>query len=186
MLIALLASVFLNGVNVDGLRSQSFQKCRTVKIDEHGDVYLDCPGYQVEQQPASAAAAAPVVPAAVAGAITRHYWLVSEEKDSAAAQYDVDVFVNSKWIRKIKAGEPQLVLEITRFLQPGPNRVLFAAVKHPGTGRQRASDGSFVRFTVGEGRSHEDTVEIDDPLVECKRTAAETGDVNEEFTIQGR
>jgi hypothetical protein len=180
MLIALLASVYLNGVNVDGLRSQSFEKCKAVKIDEHGDVRLECPGYQVQQQASAPAAAA------VSGAITRHYWLVSEEKDSAATQYDVDVFVNSRWVRKIKAGEPQLVLEITRFVQPGPNRVLFAAVKQPGAGRKGASDGSFVRFTVGEGRSHEDRVEIDDPLVECKRTAAETGDVNEEFTIQGR
>ena len=48
MLLLLAASLFLNGVNVDGLRAQSFEKCKTVRIDDKGDVHLDCPGYQVE------------------------------------------------------------------------------------------------------------------------------------------
>ena len=45
---ALIAAVFLNGVNIEGVRSQTFEKCRTVRLDEKGDVHLDCPGYQVE------------------------------------------------------------------------------------------------------------------------------------------
>src|SRR5437764_2546480 len=106
MLTLLFASVFLNGVNIDTLRSQKFEKCAAVRIDDRGDVHLDCPGYQVEAQ-----AVAPA-PAAVAAAITRRYWLVTEEKDGAATQYEVDVFVNGKWLRKIKAGEPQVALEI--------------------------------------------------------------------------
>ena len=191
MLSLLLASTFLNGVNIDTLRSQSFEKCKTVKIDDRGDVYLDCPGYQVEQQPQAAAApvvpsAAPVVPAAVASAITKHYWLVSEDANSAQAQYDLDVFVNSKWLRKIKAGEPQIVLEITKYLAPGPNKILFAATKHVETGRKSASPASYLKVVVGEGEAGGNTVMIDNPLVECKRTAAETENVNEEFTIQGR
>lgn len=176
MLLLLLTSIFLNGVNVDGLRSQNFDRCRSVRIDERGDVHLDCPAYEVQR----GAAAAP------AGVITRRYFLVSEEKDSAAARYDVDVFVNAKWIRKIKAGEPQMVEEITRFLQPGPNKVLFAARKRAEPAAQGGSAASFVKFTVGEGQARADRVEIDNPLIECKRTAAETSDVNEEFTIQGR
>jgi hypothetical protein len=180
MLLLLFASVFLNGVNVDGLRSQKFDKCRSVRIDERGDVHLDCPAYEVQEQRGSAA------PAAAPGAVTRRYWLVSEERDSAAARYDVDVFVNAKWIRRIKAGEPQMVEEITSFLQPGRNKVLFAARKRAEPAAKAGSSASFVKFTVGEGQAKENTVEIDNPLIECKRTAAETDDVNEEFTIQGR
>src|SRR5205807_55714 len=102
-LLALLASVFLNGVNIDGLRSQAFEKCKSVKIDDRGDVHLECPGYQVEAQ---ATPPPPVVAAATAGAlgaITKHYFLVTDQSDGAAAQYDVDVFVNSKWVRKVKS-----------------------------------------------------------------------------------
>jgi len=117
--------------------------------------------------------------------MTKRYWLVSEEKDSASAQYDVDVFVNARFIRKIKAGEPQVVLEITKYLRPGTNKVLFAASKRPGE-RKSASAASFLKLVVGEGDAGGNTVTIDNPLIESKRTAAETDNVNEEFTIQGR
>jgi hypothetical protein len=185
MLTLLFASVFLNGVNIDGLRSQKFDKCRTVRIDERGDVYLDCPGYQVEHPPA-APASSPLLPTAVAAAMTKRYWLVTEEKDGAAAGYDVDVFINAKFVRKIRAGEPQVVLEITRYLHPGTNKVLFAASKRADPGRKSASPASFLKMVVGEGDSGGNTVTIDNPLIESKRTAAETENVNEEFTILGR
>src|SRR5258705_1694612 len=103
MWMLLLASVYLNGVNIDGLRGQKFEKCKAVRIDDRGDVYLECPGYQVEQPAASAATApGPLIPSAVAAAMAKRYWLVSEEKDSASAQYDVDGFVNARVIRQIK------------------------------------------------------------------------------------
>jgi hypothetical protein len=183
MLMLLLASVYLNGVNIDTLRSQKFEKCNAVRIDDRGDVHLDCPGYQVEAQ---AAPAAPVAPAALAAAITRRYFLVTEEKDGVATQYEVDVFVNGKWLRKIKAGEPQVVLEITKNLHPGVNKVLFASTKHADGGRKSASPQSWLKLVVGEGDSGANTVTIDNPLFETRRTAADTDNVNEEFTLQGR
>jgi hypothetical protein len=186
MWILLLASVYLNGVNIDGLRGQKFEKCKAVRIDDRGDVYLECAGYQVEQPAAAAPAPAPLIPSALAAAMTKRYWLVSEEKDSASAQYDVDVFVNAKFIRRIKAGEPQVVLEITRHLHPGTNKVLFAASKRAEAGRKSVSPASFVKLVVGEGNEGGNTVTIDNPLIESKRTAAETDNVNEEFTLQGR
>ena len=189
MLILMLASVYLNGVNIDGLRSQKFEKCKAVRIDDRGDIHLECPGYQAERQaavPASTLSPAPLIPSAVAAAMTKRYWLVSEEKDGAAAQYDVDVFLNAKFIRRIKAGEPQVVLEITRFLHPGANKVLFAASKRLDGGRKSSSPGSFLKLVVGEGNEGGNTVTIDNPLIESKRTAAETDNVNEEFTLQGR
>jgi hypothetical protein len=184
MWMLLLASVYLNGVNVDALRSQKFEKCKSVRIDERGDVHLDCPGYQVEQQ--AGLVPAPLVPAAVAAAMSRRYWLVTEEKDGASAQYEVDVFLNGKFVRKIRAGEPQVVLEITRYLHPGSNKVLFAATKRADGGRKSTSAASFVKLVVGEGNEGGNTVTIDNPLIETKRTAAEIENVNEEFTIQGR
>ena len=186
MLMLLLASVYLNGVNIDGLRSQKFEKCKAVRIDDRGDVHLECPGYQVEQQAVPAVAPAPLVPSAVAAAMTKRYWLVTEDKDGALAQYEVDVFVNARFIRKIRAGEPQVVLEITRYVHPGANKVLFAATKRAEGGRKSASPASFLKLVVGEGNEGGNTVTIDNPLIESKRTAAETDNVNEEFTLQGR
>lgn len=195
--LVLLASVYLNGVNVDGVRGQSFEKCKTVRIDEKGDVHLECPGYQVESAaanpaPAPVPAPPPLAVAAVAiappraAAVTKRYWLVTEQVQGDAVQYDVDLFVNSKWIRKLKAAEDQTVVELTRHLVPGPNKLLFAASKHLDKARKSASPGAYLKIIVGEGEAGGNNVTIDNPLIELKRTAAETNDVNEEFTIQGR
>ncbi|MBS2023871.1 MAG: hypothetical protein JST92_15820 [Deltaproteobacteria bacterium] len=196
LLLPLVASIFLNGVNIDGVRSQSFEKCKPVKIDERGDVHLDCPAYQVEApvgQPAQsgasgappqqqAAQAAPLVP----GQITKRYWLVTEHTESGAAQYDVDVFINSKWVRKVKAGDSQIVMEITKLLNPGQNKILFAATKHMEAGRKSSAASAYVKVTVGEGDSSGGNVMIDNPLFEYRRTAAETENVNDEYTITAR
>jgi len=185
----LAASIFLNGVNIDGVRAQSFDKCRNVRIDDKGNLHLDCPGYQAEKVGGAVGSAMvlPTIPVAGASVVpqnlTKHYFLVTEQSDGSSAQYDVDVYVNSKWVRKVRSGDEQIVLDISRFLSPGPNKVLFAATKRaPKTG----AASSFVRFIVGEGESSGAQVLIDNPLVECKRTAAESDNVNEEFTVQAR
>ncbi len=102
-------------------------------------------------------------------------------QEAGAAQYDLDVFINSKWIRKVKASEEQIILEVTKYLVPGPNKVLFAATKHVETGRKSASAGAYLKVIIGEGEAGGSNVLIDNPLLECKRTAAETDNVNEEF-----
>src|SRR5947209_11284252 len=174
----LLASIFLNGVNIDGLRGQSFAKCRTVRIDDRGDVHLDCPGYQVEQaptappkapaaMPASATVAPAAGPASVPAAISKRYWLVTEQTEQGAAQYDLDVFVNSKWIRKFRSGEGQVVLEISKYMAPGPNKVIFAATKQlEGGQRKSASSGAYLKAMVGEGEAGGNNVMIDNLLLE--------------------
>jgi hypothetical protein len=176
-ILPLLATLFLNGVNIDGVRGQSFEKCRSVRIDEKGDVYMDCPGYQVESPSGQAPAIA---------SLTKQYWLVTEQRDGVSAQYDLDVFINSKWVRKVKSTDDQIVMDITKMLQPGQNKVLIAATKHLETGRKSTSANSFVKVIVGEGQSGGGNVMIDAPLVEYKRTAAETDNINEEFTVQAR
>lgn len=183
MLLFLFASIFVNGVNADALRDQSFEKCKTVRIDKRGDVFLDCPAYQIEPVGGVPLATASLAPAT---AITKHYYLVSETKDGASVQYDVDVFVNSKWVRKLKSTEDQIVIEISKYLQPGANKILFAATKHIEAGRKSTSPGAYIKIIVGEGESGGGNVMIDNPLIELKRSAAETETVNEEFTIQGR
>ena len=188
-----LATVFLNGVNIEGLRGQSFEKCKAVKIDDKGDIYLDCPGYQVEAAPAAsqaqtAAYVAPAAPAAAAApaSITKHYWLVTEQSEKGAAQYDLDLWINSKWVRKFRAGEDQVVLDVTKYLMPGQNKLIFGATKRLEGGRKSASPSAFIKAIVGEGEAGGQSVMIDTVLVEVKRTAAELDNRNEEFTVNAR
>jgi len=184
-ILLLAASVFLNGVNIDGVRGQSFEKCRAVRIDDKGNLHSTAPATSRERRRVRGAGGAPTIP--VAGAsIVRPAWPSTTSSSRAerrrGAQYDVDVYVNSKWVRKVRSGDEQIVLDITRFLSPGANKLLFAATKRaPKGARRRASCGSSSARGVVRV-----AVLIDNPLLECKRSAAETDNVNEEFTVQAR
>lgn len=208
---ALASSVYLNGVKIDGVTNQKFEKA-TVRIDEKGDVYIDAPAYSVRvvaqppaapatpapaaptapapgTQPQAAAPAAPAAPATeeVPERMTRRYWLVTEQSTPGMTEYDIDVYVNSKWIKKLRNNEEQVVSEITRHLQPGKNVVLLTAHKlATGDSRRSTSPSNTFKVIVGEGNVGGDNVMIDTPLIRFQRTAADSQDVSEEFTLTTR
>lgn len=187
-------AITLNGVSIDGATGQRFEGA-TVTIDDRGDVHIEAKGYAArpagDPAPRSAPVAALGAAAALAAATTaparlaRRYFLVAEHA-RPGAEYDLAVFVNAQWVREVKAGEPQVVLEITRWLNPGPNRVMLAATRRPGTAAAPAAPGVALRAVVGEGTVGGDRVVIDRPLAELTRTAADAGDRTEEFVVEAR
>lgn len=218
---ALAGSVFLNGVRIDGVTNQKFEKVASVRIDDKGNVYIDAPAYAVKlvnappaPAPAPAVAApapapppapAPVAPAAPAPApvvaapapapapvdtaparITRRYWLVTEQSAVGMSEYDIDLYVNSRWVRKLRNGEDQVISEITRELQPGKNTVLMIAHKVAGGSRRSESPQHVFKVIIGEGNEGGGNVMIDNPLIRFQRTAAETEGLSEEFTLTTR
>ncbi len=197
------ASVTLNGVNIDGVTNQRFENC-TVSIDAQGNVHIQARGYAVrtsadeprmppiEPQSAgsgggiSARAPASAAPATGAqGKVTRRYFLATEQTPPGP-QYDLGIFINAQWIREVKANEPSAVLEITKYLHPGPNRLTLAATKRLGGERLAFTKDVALKVVVGEGNIGGDHVMIDVPLVETSRNAAEMDDRTEEFVIDAR
>lgn len=201
---ALAGSVFLNGVRIDGVTNQKFEKVTSVRIDEQGNVHIDAPAYAVKvvdtpspaPAPAPAATPAPAVaappapaPAPVATAparITRRYWLATEQSVPGMTEYDIDLYINSKWVRKLRNGEQQVIQEITRYLQPGNNTVLLMAHKVASGSRRSEAPEHVFKVILGEGNEGGGTVMIDNPLIRFQRTAAEGEDVSEEFTLTTR
>jgi hypothetical protein len=186
-------SVTLNGVAIDGVTSQRFENC-TVTIDAQGDIHIEAKGYAVKTGSpgdaktalgtASAARTAEVRPPP--GKVTRRYFLATEQTPPGA-QFDLAIFINAQWIREVKATEPQLVMEITKYLRPGPNKVTLAATKHVGAeGRLATGADVQLKVIVGEGNVGGGHVMIDVPLVETVRTAAEIDDKTEEFVVEAR
>ncbi|TMH04225.1 MAG: hypothetical protein E6H69_02555 [Betaproteobacteria bacterium] len=81
------ASIFLNGVNIDGVKAQSFEKCRSVRLDEKGNVHLECPGYQAESLGGSGLPTIPVAGASlVTPRLSKHYFLVTEQNDELTGE----------------------------------------------------------------------------------------------------
>ena len=206
--------VFLNGVSIDGVTNQTFENA-TVQIDAQGNVLILAKGYEVQtvappgattQTPAPGTANAPplVRPSwtgasgaptvaraetrvdAQARAVTQRYFLVSESSPAGLAQYDVDVFINSVWIKRISASDAQAVLEISRHLRQGKNTVHFSAQKNLSEGRKSASPAHQLTLYVGEGNTGGNNVLMENPLLQYTRTAAELQPFADDYVIVAR
>lgn len=175
-------SVFLNGVNIDGVVSQKFENV-TVTIDDKGNILIAAKGYEI--QTAAPAVKAPV-PAPDAGPVTKRYFLVSETSGLGLAQYDIDVFVNSTWIKRVSSNDPQAVVDISRWMKKGKNTVHFAATKVMGAERKSSSPAHYLKVYIGEGNMGGNNVMIDNALIEYKRDASEMGNFADELPIEGR
>jgi hypothetical protein len=203
------AAVYLNGVNIDGVTGQRFDNC-TVVIDDRGNVRIEAKGYAVKVDGADSGASsgtqggagsAPATPPTTGlppngygpptsgpgyGRLTRRYFLVAEQSVEGGAQYEIDVFVNAQWIRKITGTEGALPIEVTKYFRPGQNRVFLAAKKAIIGDRRYYTRDVWMKVVIGEGNVGGDHVMIDAPLVVMTRTAADLDDRNEEFVVEAR
>ncbi len=185
--LVLARSIYLNGHRIDGVTNQKFEKC-TVTIDANGDVHIDAPGYTVGGEEAAEPSKQPDdAPSTTAtGLPSRRYWLIKEESYPGKTQYDVDIYINSVWFKRLKSNGQQVVKEITSKLQAGPNVIHFAATKKIGDKRKSFSPQVYMRIIIGEGKIGGNNVMIENPLIQYKRTAKETGSFNDEYTITVR
>ncbi len=187
-------SITLNGVSIDGVTGARIENA-TVVIDAKGDVHIEAKGYAVNS--ADAAGSARAAPGAAAtpaagdarptpdGKPSRRYFLVAEH-DQPGTQFDLAIFINAQWIREVKQGEGQVVMEVTRYLRTGRNKVVLAATKKIQGERASYSPGVKLHVVLGEGNVGGGHVMIDDPLVEMTRSAAEIDDRTEEFVLEAR
>jgi hypothetical protein len=177
---ALAGSVYLNGVRIDGVTNQRFEKV-AVRIDETGNIYIDAPGYNVRQ--VEGPGETPVRPP---GVLSKKYFLVTEQTSPGMTEYDIEVYVNSKWLRRIKNNDEQIVTEITKSLNPGHNTILFIAKKVVSDTRKSFSKEHVFRVIIGEGTMSGDHVMIENPVVKFERTAADSSDTTQEFQLVTR
>jgi hypothetical protein len=201
------ASVYLNEVNIDGVVGQRFDNC-TVIIDERGNVRIEAKGYAVKVDGGEGGPSAPqgntappggtsgggaAAPGYTAGTsapaqgrLSRRYFLVAEQSVEGGTQYEVDVFVNAQWIRKIQGTDGALPIEVTKYFRPGQNRVFLAAKKLVVGDRRYYTRDVWMKVVIGEGNVGGDHVMIDSALVVMTRTAADMDDRNEEYVVDAR
>lgn len=183
--VASAAEVFVNGVNVDGLTNQNFTKVNVV-IDEKGNVHIDAPGYAVKK--VTIAPDKPTATVREEGLVTKKYFVVTEQNVLGRTEYDIDLYINGKFIRTLRSDDEQIVSEITKYFVPGKNAVLFQARKvqaHKDQPKSTRSD-HFFRVIIGEGSMTADQVTIETPLIKFERTAADTNDVRQEYSVTTR
>ena len=174
------ASTFLNGVNVDGVTNQTFENC-TVSLDDRGNVHITAKGYEIHaMQPKTLTPQTPPPPPPV----TKHYFLIAEAEGDS--QYDVDVFINSVFVKRILSTDAQLTLEVSKYLVSGRNTVHFTAVKNLKEGRKSIKRQDTLKIHLGEGAQTPETIVLDQVLIEYMRTAAEITNFDNDTALTGR
>lgn len=164
--------IFINGVNLSGvyLVNQTFKYC-TVRIDSKGNVHITAPG--VSLKTAGRVKTPTPRPRRYIGVAT-DYYIVSYTNRPGATQYDMEVFINGKFVRRIRSSAKQVVMKVSHLLKRGKNEVLFVARKNYG-GKARISDSpvDFVRVILGRGFMSRGRLVIKTSEAEMKRSAAE-------------
>ena len=185
---ALARDVYLNGVKLDSsvvITSQTFPACE-VQIDAKGDVFITAKGFKIEARPAAGGGSAPATPAtpAPAAELTKRYWLVSKQPRKGQAQYDVDVFVNGKLVKRVRAQDDPVILDVTKSVRPGMNDVKLVAVKNMGDKRLSSSPTDTLEVILGEGSVGGGTVSITRTVVTYVRTAQETKNFSDDLRFE--
>ncbi|MEK6608924.1 MAG: hypothetical protein AABZ30_14785 [Myxococcota bacterium] len=128
-------------------------------------------------------AAAPPMPV-VASLLSKRYFVIAQTNRTGAVQYDIDVFVNSKWVKRLRGLEQQEIVEITSNLAPGENTVHLSAVKNfAGGQRASTSDADYLDVLVGLGAATGSTVEIKSILGRLRKSAAEVDKAGKEIPV---
>jgi hypothetical protein len=118
--------------------------------------------------------------------ITKHYWMVTHQNAPGMTEFDIDVYVNAKWLMTLRNNSQQDVVEVTRFLVPGQNSVTFEAKKLSAGKRKSFSPEHQFIVVVGEGDAGGDNVMINNPLVTFKRTAADAESSSKDYSFVTR
>lgn len=175
-------SVYLNGQNIDTIRNQRLKNVN-VHIDGQGNVHIEAPGYQVLEEGPEKPAAEPTGPNP---SLSKRYFLVTEQTRPGAVQYDLEIFVNGRLVRRIEEDEPQLITEISASLQPGSNTIRIKATKNIEKGRRSYSEQDVLRVIIGQGQTAGQQVTIQATLAVFSMTAADMMPIEKSFSINAK
>jgi hypothetical protein len=177
--------VYLNGVDVSSLKNQTFKNA-TVTIDQNGDIHIEASGYKVEVLNNSQVEKTENRSESRGGpnpALSKHYFLVTQPSQDGRAGYDFKVNVNGVDYKTIKAKDPQVIMEISAWLNKGENEINIKGTKDLSSGRKSSQATDEAKVIVGIGHEDGTKVVIDYVKVTVRADASQTSDVDKHFVL---
>ncbi len=195
--IAVAGSTYVNDVNVDSLRNQTFVGVDKVTIDADGNVRIFAPGYDIQvvgepdpPPPGPSVPDTPAVAPSTSGSVAMlepgtvdngvpmgRWWLITE--DNGSGGHSIAVFINGKQMPAIPSGQPQLIQDIQAYVRPGENQVRVES------NSAAASGGTFYVY-LGSGSNESGTVIMDPPQVQFGVGPSRDGKYVREYTLTVR
>lgn len=174
--------VYLNGVKVNGMANQSFKDAK-VSFDAQGNVRIEVEGVSIQRQDVGPQGQV----AAVTPQVAQAYWLISSKSVPGMTQYDMDIHINGQFVVRTRSDDKdQLVMDISKYLMPGANKIQITAIKNLGAGRKSFSPEHTFGLVVGLGSKRGNALMIDKQLVSYQRTAADVANDTFEATLEAR
>lgn len=182
------AGIFINGVQVDGLKDVEFKDV-SVRFDSHGNVLVDAPGYNIQvvgepvryspQTARSSANTATSIPATAPSSNTGpvdlgSWWLATE--DEGTRGHTIEVSINGRAVATVRSGEDQRIVDISQYLQHGPNQVSLASTTS-------GAEGGSLFVYLGSGSNVSGTVVLDAPDVQFSVNARSNPSDQRAFTL---
>ena len=186
--------IFLNGVDLTDteVTSQKFRSCE-VRFDEHGNIHITAPGFEIKKQPASGEPGkSPDKTAPAAATLKNSYRLTWKESRRGATRYHITILVNGRRVTTVRSNAGDGSLDITRFVKPGPNKVRLVAAKQPAAkGKARITSAKHtlvVRLveTATEAKQAKRPRVTTRELLRYARNAAQTATYNNTYRFTGR
>jgi hypothetical protein len=184
---AMARKVFLNGVDITGVKNQTFKNA-TVHIDENGDIHLTAEGYKVQlvdSDPGSNPASEADPYGGANPALRMRLFLATNPSPGGRAQYDLSVVVNGVQRKVIKAGSPAVVMEVSSWFKKGANSVVITATKDMTGGRKSSSSADELQLLIGSGDDAGKKVKMKsgDIKVNFKCNASQTSTIKQSYSI---
>ncbi len=179
---AVARSVYLNGVDISAVRDRKFLEAE-VTIDKDGNVHIHAPLYNVKLVGSSDQAAVADDPGGSNAALSKHYYLVTQPSKDGRAQYAFSISVNGLEKKRIAAGTPQVILEISKWLERGANEVVIKAIKDMSAGRKSFSPEDKAVVLIGVGHAENRIVKIDKIKTRVDVDAAHTTPVTQHYVL---
>lgn len=172
----LAGTVYINGVRVDALPVTEL-KGVNIRFDAAGNIWVDAPGYKVQVMESASVASPGVTSSAMTSSTTAAtapnyavspgtWWLVTE--DNGSYGHTVEISVNGMVVRRVRSGEPQLILDLAPYLRIGDNQVVLTALAGGQPG------GGVLNIYVGKGSNQNGTIRIDSPVVRYTRRSSDS------------
>ena len=169
-------SIIFNGIDVTGVTNQKFTDV-TVEFDAKGNVILTAPQYKLVDTTPKAAVAPSVtspaqvspsaatipVPAAAPGGIAtlpdgvNPTYLVATFDSPGLLGFNIDVYVNGKFIKTVLQGQAQQTLDISQYLTKGKNTIQYrmTMAADSGTSSKATVELSLAKLTGKQGNAVE-------------------------------
>ena len=144
--------VYLNNLDLDRVMLTNLTLKRVdVRIDSKGHIYITARGYKI-QVDGGTTPRRPTSSTSV-GSSGAKYYLVSFFNKKAATQYDIEVFINKRMVRRIRSYHDQIAMEVTKYIRRGQkNEIVFVSRKNlGGGGRTSTSSMDYFRVVIGVG-----------------------------------